>query len=421
MKLNPFIVSSFIFFAFILMSCSNPKAIEIEPDSQEKYPINLAHFNHLYKEINLNGDTLGIVHIYSEYPTYEYTIEPAEGFTCVDDVARAAVMLSEYYTNVEARKDVLHQIKMLVNFILFMQNENGYFNNFMWNDYSINTTYKTTVAELNWWSMRALWALETALPLLESNSTLSTKIKSSSAEVVANFKRDLGSLDQHIDTINTMALPSWLPRQYAADQAAILILGLLPYHSRTADTEVQLLVDRMAEGIILMQPGDPVHFPHGAFLSWQNLWHAWGNSQAYALLKAGQQFNNEDYITSALKEVDNFYPYMLKNGFAEAFWVEYVDDELSEIKRNEYPRIAYGIRPMVWAAEEAYQLTKRTAYWDLSKELAWWFHGNNVAHMNMYNDTTGRCFDGILSNETINKNSGSESTLECLMTLIKLN
>ena len=33
---------------------------------------------------------VGIVHIYSEYPDYEFEIEPKEGFTCVDDVARAS-------------------------------------------------------------------------------------------------------------------------------------------------------------------------------------------------------------------------------------------------------------------------------------------------------------------------------------------
>ena len=47
------------------------------------------HFNHLYKEINFNEKKVGIVHIYSEYPDYDFEIEPKEGFTCVDDVARA--------------------------------------------------------------------------------------------------------------------------------------------------------------------------------------------------------------------------------------------------------------------------------------------------------------------------------------------
>ena len=58
--------------------------------------INFDHFNHLYKEIDFNEKKVGIVHIYSEYPDYDFEIEPKEGFTCVDDVARAIVMLSKY-------------------------------------------------------------------------------------------------------------------------------------------------------------------------------------------------------------------------------------------------------------------------------------------------------------------------------------
>ncbi len=38
----------------------------------------------------------------------------------------------------------------------------------------------------------------------------------------------------------------------------------------------------------MMQINDSEFEFNGAFLSWQNTWHAWGNSQSYALLKAYQ-------------------------------------------------------------------------------------------------------------------------------------
>ena len=111
----------------------------------------------------------------------------------------------------------------------------------------------------------------------------------------------------------------------------------------------------------------------------------------------------------------------MKNGFAEAFWIEKNQDGFSETKRNEFPRIAYGIRPMVWAASEAYQITKKEVYLDLSEELKSWFFGNNVLKIDMYDATTGRGYDGIISNETFNHNSGAESTIECLMTFLETN
>ncbi|GJM35205.1 MAG: hypothetical protein DHS20C18_42060 [Saprospiraceae bacterium] len=383
--------------------------------------VNLQHFNHLYKEINIDDDTMGIVHIYSEYPDYDYAIEPSEGFTCVDDVARAIVMLSAYYETGADTKEALRKLKMLVRFILYMQNDNGYFNNFLWNDFTINTTYKTSVAELNWWSLRALWALETSLPLISADEDLYDQIKAGIAKLIVNIKRDLGGQELIVETTNTLGLPTWLPQQYAADQAAVLVLGLLPYQARTGDPETKTLIDNMAKGLLLMQKGGETQYPYGVFLSWQNLWHAWGNSQAYALLKAGQQFNNEDYIKSALTEVDHFYPYLLKNGFAEAFWVEQEKDHFIETKRNPFPQIAYGIRPMVWAATEAYQITHQEKYLDLAKALKSWFSGNNVANTVMYDASTGRVYDGIISSQGVNKNSGAESTIECLLTLLKTN
>jgi hypothetical protein len=55
---------------------------------------------------------------------------------------------------------------------------------------------------------------------------------------------------------------------------------------------------------MLMQKGDANNYPYGAFMSWQNLWHAWGNNQAYALLKAGQTFNEQSYIALSHPETN---------------------------------------------------------------------------------------------------------------------
>jgi len=54
---------------------------------------------------------------------------------------------------------------------------------------------------------------------------------------------------------------------------------------------------------------------NGAYLSWQNTWHGWGNSQAYALLKAYQVLNDEKIKTSALSELNNFYERLIEKSF----------------------------------------------------------------------------------------------------------
>ncbi|KAA3636966.1 MAG: hypothetical protein DWQ02_07430 [Bacteroidetes bacterium] len=407
----------------ITFSFCTDKNIEDSPGPAEiPVKINLDHFHHLYHEIQVDEDTLGIVHIYSEYPDYEYAIEPREGYTCVDDVARSIVMLSEYldkFPEENGSPEIKGMIQKMVSFLLHMQNENGYFNNFMWNDYRINTTYRTTVAELNWWSIRALWALETAYPLLGNDPGIQEQIEKSTEILVENFKRDLLDLPVGYDTMNTIIIPTWLPNQYAADQSGVLILGLLPYYHRTADGNSLQLIRKLADGIMEMQKGDSLNFPYNAFLSWGNIWHAWGNSQAYALLKAGNELGDSVLITSGLKEVDHFYPYLLENGHRSAFWIEMEGDGFAESKREEFARIAYGIRPMAWAAMEAYAITGELKYKKRAVDLASWFLGNNITGIKMYDEGSGRGYDGIISPDEINRNAGAESTIECLLTLLR--
>ncbi|MBK5208941.1 MAG: hypothetical protein JJE44_05465 [Flavobacteriaceae bacterium] len=382
--------------------------------------INFSHFNHLYKEIDFKGKKIGIVHIYSSYPNYNYDIEPNEGYTCVDDVARAIVMLSKYLEVFGNDEIALEKMKNLTEFVLQMQNENGYFNNFLWNNLTINTKYRTSVAVLDWWSFRALLGLESAYPFLKSDADIGDRIILAAQKLIANIKRDLPITNLNTEYINSIELPTWLPGKSASDQSAILILGLLKNYIRTGDVEGKLLIDNLAKGIMLMQKGDAENYPYGAFLSSENLWHAWGNNQAYALLKAGQNFNNQEYIDSALLEIDNFYPQILQNGFAEAFWINKTDGIFVEIKRNKYPQIAYGLRPMVWAATEAYKYSNNEKHLALAKELELWLSGKNDANKAMYNPSTGICFDGITGPNEVNKNSGAESTIESLLILLEM-
>ncbi|PVF12225.1 sugar phosphotransferase, partial [Yersinia pestis] len=56
-----------------------------------------------------------------------------------------------------------------------------------------------------------------------------------------------------------------------------------------AKPEIEKMMRSLAAGIMLMQVKDTSSPVNGAFLSWQNLWHGYGNSQAYALLVAGNR------------------------------------------------------------------------------------------------------------------------------------
>lgn len=378
--------------------------------------ISLKHFDHLFAPIEVNGRKMAVVNIYSLYPDYIFAIEPAEGFSCVDDVARAIVMLTEH-VKTHPDDEVSYKIKLLVEFVLHMQNENGYFNNFIWPDLTINTRYKTSVAEMNWWSFRALWSLGTVLEIFPSNRLLTDRIEQAIERLVTVIKRDIPTTDFKTEVINGIEVATWLPHKYAADQAAIAIIALLPYYKRHPDARILTIINGLSQGIMQMQKGDADNYPYGMFLSWKNEWHAWGNSQAYALLLAGQQLDHPEYIKSALLEVDNFYPYLMKNDFAESVILKREAGPYSRSAEKRFPQIAYGIRPMVYAVSEAYRITKNEKYAVRLRELKSWFLGRNIAARVMYDQASGRIYDAINSATEINMNSGAESTIEGLMVL----
>lgn len=378
--------------------------------------VSLRHFDHLYADQVDGARQMGILHIYSEFPDYRYAIEPNEGFTCVDDVARGIVMLVHEWRQ-RREPEVLRKIRRLTEFVLSMQNDNGYFNNFRWNDMRVNVDYRTSVAELNWWSLRALWSLEEAYPLLEQDPSFAGRIRSATERLVNNLERDLPPSPHRTSTVAGLSVPTWLPAGSGADQAGEAIVALLPHLKRTGDPAVRRLVESLADGVLLMQKGDADHYPYGMFLSWQNTWHAWGNVQAYALLMAGEQLGRKEYIASALREIDNFYPYLQKTGFAEVIEIRRDGDKYVEASRRSYPQIAYGLRSMVFAAEKAYALTRNRKYRAMAQDLGAWLVGRNDADTPIYDPETGVAFDGIVAQGKINRNSGAESTIEALLTL----
>ena len=137
-------------------------------------------------------------------------------------------------------------------------------------------------------------------------------------------------------------------------------------------------------------------------------------------MSAGKFLKDSSLISKAFAEVNNFYPWLLKNGMQSSFALIKKENEIVSIDAKKFPQIAYGIRPMIFAATEAFDITGQQKYADIAGHLAAWFFGANDAGEILYDKNTGRCFDGIIANDKVNKNSGAESTIECLLALQKI-
>jgi hypothetical protein len=72
---------------------------------------------------------------------------------------------------------------------------------------------------------------------------------------------------------------------------------------------------------------------------------------------------------------------------------------------------------MVETAALAYDLTRSEEYATAIRQAMGWFFGLNTKSVELYDDSTGACYDGI-NMKGVNENQGSESTLALLLAVV---
>ncbi|NOX88621.1 MAG: hypothetical protein GXO77_06320 [Calditrichaeota bacterium] len=382
--------------------------------------VNLEHLNYLYRNLDLtDGTTIAIIPIYAEYPDYKPVEAKGEGITCVDDIARAAIVYlrySYYYSDASS----LRKAENLMRSLLKMQAENGFFYNFISSEGEIEKTIPNSQPLPDWWTWRAFWALTEYLKISKPpQQGLSDSVRLAIGKVIPHIS-DLAKREGSWKEIEGFRLPEWLPLKHAADQAALIIKGLTNYYDTTKDRALLPLMRSFANGIIAVQINDDSLAVDGMFLSWKNYWHAYGNSQADALLDYFRVSGDSLALKAALKEIDRFYRYLYEKRYYRSFKLSRITGKVQIVEKKQFEQIAYDFRPMVWACLNAYEITKDEKYAVLAAQITSWFAGENLAKAKMYDPQTGRCFDGIVNPQKINLNSGAESTIEALLTLIEI-
>ena len=378
--------------------------------------INTSHLEHLFQEIDINDDIrLGTVWIYSNAPDYPLVNDEDEGFSCVDDVSRALVFYCRQY-KINPAQENLDKIESLTRFIMYMKADNGYYHNFLFPDNGINAVHLNSRPTPNFWSWRAFWAL-TEVNLLDSPelSSLRVQTKPYLEHLLDNLEQIFLSESDTIE-IEGIRTPS-VNAVYGADQVAVIMIGLTNYYQINNSPIIKDLMLKLGHYLLAAQYGDENSSPYYAFLSWKNIWHAWGNMQAYALLYAGRIIDNVQFIDAGINEVKYFYPYCIEQNFISEFRLVRNNDSLLLHDLHPFPQISYGMRPMIFASLEAHLITGDEAYAILTGKLAMWYFGNNPAKQVMYDHLSGRAYDGINSASKTNYNSGAESTIEALLSI----
>ena len=360
----------------------------------------------------MDSDSVVILHVYAEHPDYHWVAAPSEGIACVDDAARAAVILlrSASCTGDTSR---LRLAKGLLRFVLKLQAGDGEFYNFVDQSLSINTTSLTSRKGFGFSAARAYWALAAGYRFFRTRDSTFAK------ELHMRFLRSLDPLRKtlsrygHWTNIGGRLYPRWLLQEYAADATSEFLLGLNEFLQAEKHAEIEMAARKLAEGLVAMQLEDSASYA-GAFLSWPGLWHAWGNAQTQALAAIGRTLGDIQMVRAAQREARQFLPRLLVEGWRREVRID------GAAEPAEFPQIAYDIRCTSLGLLSVAEATGDTNFAVLAGLAASWLLGNNVAGVVMYDELTGRCYDGIESPLKVNRNSGAESTVEALATLVEV-
>lgn len=402
----------FLLVLLVLASCTR------STDRTESL-VNFDHLLHLTEEIEFQGETVHIVHIYSEYPDYGW-VDAAdsgpEGITCVDDVGRAVAV---YLRHFELTGDSvsLERARPLLKFVLNMQAEDGQFYNFIFRDHSINKDGVTSYKSFGWWAARGVWALGAGYRAFQDvDPDFASQLEEALLKSFEQIDKVLEKYSTFV-RVNNRKAPAWLIYQFDTYSPSIvseLLFGLCAYYDATGDERVRRYLELFGEALLNMQGDNPREFPYAVFYSNPEMWHAWGNGQAQALATAGMLLGNDDFIRAAENEVRSLYPRLALHRMIREYRLDDPDS------KKEYQQISYNLRPMIAASLRIAEATGDESYNVLAGLLGSWFTGNNVLGVPMYDKETGRGFDGINDAETLNRNAGAESTLEALYSLIEL-
>jgi multiple sugar transport system substrate-binding protein len=388
--------------AGISTGCGRRAELTAAPRGPTPLDVNLDHLQHLGLNAIVKGRPVRVVSLYAEAPDYRPTASPArdgfEGIASVDDAARAAVLyLREYEASgdVRARDEALG----LLAFIIAMEQGDGEFVNFIDSAGRLNLNAPSSRKSMSYWAARSIWALGEAVRVLgRKDSTTLATLRPTLDRAIARMEReiDAGRLIGGSTTATAEALLGLLALQQAEHSTAHVLLG-----QRTAD----MLAARSA--------GTMWTAPWGAHIDGAGAeWHAWGARSTEALATAQNTIGRLEYGASARKEADGLWGRFLLAGRIPS-------TVASDGTATWYPQIAYGVGTIVDGYLALAEISNERRYAVFAGLAAGWFLGSNPAKLSMYDERTGRTFDGIDGPTPlkVNRNSGAESTIEALLAI----
>lgn len=304
--------------------------------------------------------------------------DTGSGYT-LDDNARALIAMVTHYSACQDR-NVLALVHTYLNFIEFVQQEDGKFQNYV--DIEKNITPQNSEVNLEDSNGRALWSLGYTL-------SLSNELPEALAQQAEKCWQ------KAINNVENITSPRAM---------GFALKGLYYYHSVKQDAETVRLAEVLAGRLM-----DHYHLTSDPDWHWYEDYMTYSNSiLPEALMYAHLITGNEHYKEIAVVTFD----FLLANYFMKGK-IKVISNKGWFHKRNE--RTFFGEQPIeiaytVMALELFYEVTEKKKYRDQLGIAFSWFLGNNHLGQIIYNPVNGGCYDG-LEKSHVNINQGAESTI----------
>lgn len=310
--------------------------------------------------------------------------DASSGYT-LDDNARALIFAALYYEKYKTPA-ILKLINIYLNFIQFAAKPDGFFNNYVNYDKTLNTK-QNTQESMEDPSGRAMYALAVVM----TAKSVPLKIREKAKKI---FLHGVES------NINFSHLRS----------SAFYIKGLCLWLSKWRDPRIEAGLirhcDLLVQSYEKQKKGDWQWFEDR--LTYANSILPEALLSAYSLVGANKSIyykvgkTSLDFLISQTFKEDIYLPIGQKGWYPRGS---------SRAIHDQQPEDASS---MVQALKVAHQITGDEMYIKLMHRAFSWFLGDNLLHRFVYDETTGGCNDGI-GEADINLNQGAESTVSYLL------
>ena len=347
-----------------------------------------------------------------------------QGAFNADDVARAAVVYLRHWqqTGDETSRERAYELLRSTAYLQTTTGDNAG-NVVLWMQPDGTLNPSAEPVELpdpsdsgpSYWLGRTVWALGEGLAAFrESDPDFAAFLKTRLDLALDALERQVLVRYRQWQQVDGELVPAWLIVD-GADASAEAVLGLAavvgaaPDHERAARALRQL-----AEGIAALGAGDARSWPYGALLPWalsRSTWHAWGAQMPAALAVASERLDDPTLLAPAVRDAAVFTPTLLTGGGPDNGWSPTPADRV---------QIAYGADARVQSLLAVADATGSSGFGELAAMQAAWFFGANRSGAVMYDPATGVTYDGLQADGSVNGNSGAESTIHGLLTMLAL-